>query len=669
MHVESVTLQNFRCFGPEPTVVRLGPDITALIGVNGAGKTAFIEALRRLFGVTREERTLTRADVHFGRDERPEDVDQREIVIDVVFAFPELAGGDAAAARTVPEVFRVMTAAGPGEPLKARLRLEATWTRGESFIDEIEANLYWVSHLDDVEFGEVEGVGLDKQLVHSSDRGKIQLVYVPATRDGIAVTRQALRQLLRRLERSGDFGAEAEKEVQDLSEDLQGHVEGLPAVEWITDTLKKHWTDLHDADHLSEPRLVVLPQEFTQLLRSLTAKLSPSPDGRERGLEELSEGQTSLFFLALAATLAELESQLASSAAVPGFKALDTLPPALTIYAVEEPEGHLAPFYLSRLMKLLRGMCEGHQAMGIITSHAPSVLRRVPPESVRHFRLDPATCTSRVRGLRLPEDDEEADKFVRQAVLAQPELYFARLVILGEGDSEAVALPRVASALGVDLDPSFVAFVPLGGRHVNHLWKLLNDLDIPVITLLDFDLGRHNAGPMRLKYAFDQIREIKHGEVPDWVKGNPDTSAYWQGRKEGGIRRWREWLAEHSVFFSYPLDLDMMLIRAFPDAYGVGDAEVPEDTDRLEASVFGKGPGMARYKETVPADDHPSDEELSTYDELFNKRSKPASHLSALGELTDDDIRENCPEPLRKLIEKAGECLRWRAELEAEQEG
>jgi putative ATP-dependent endonuclease of the OLD family len=60
MHVESVTLQNFRCFGNGPTVVRLGPDITALIGANGAGKTAFIEALRRLFGVTREERTLTR---------------------------------------------------------------------------------------------------------------------------------------------------------------------------------------------------------------------------------------------------------------------------------------------------------------------------------------------------------------------------------------------------------------------------------------------------------------------------------------------------------------------------------------------------------------------------------------------------------------------------------
>jgi putative ATP-dependent endonuclease of OLD family len=50
MHIESVTLTNFRCFGPEPTTIALGPDVTALIGTNGAGKSAFIEALRGLAG-------------------------------------------------------------------------------------------------------------------------------------------------------------------------------------------------------------------------------------------------------------------------------------------------------------------------------------------------------------------------------------------------------------------------------------------------------------------------------------------------------------------------------------------------------------------------------------------------------------------------------------------
>lgn len=672
MHIESVTITNFRCFGPAPTVITLGPDVTALIGANGAGKSSFIEALRRIFGTTREERTLSRADVHFGPDERPEDIDERQIVIDVVFAFPELAGDDPDpdATRTVPEVFRVMTASAPGEPLKARLRLEAQWRRGESFVDDIETAYYWIAHLDEVDFGEDTGAGLDKQRVQTYDRGKIQIVYVPATRDGAAVTRQALRSLLRRLERSGDFGVETEKDIQHVSENLQDKVEALPAIEWITQKLEKNWSRLHEATHLRNARLVVLSQEFAQILRSLTAKLSPTPDGRERGLDELSEGQTSLFFLALAATLAQLESELARGEPPAGFTSLDASPPALTIYAVEEPENHLAPFYISRLMGLLTDLCAGLQATGLITSHAPAVLRRLQPEAVRHFRLDTGGFVSRVNPISLPADGDEAEKFIRQAVLAQPELYFAKLVILGEGDSEAVVLPRVAKALGIDLDPSFVAFAPLGGRHVNHFWRLLSDLDIPYLTLLDFDLGRHGAGPLRLKYAYDQLGKILNIEVPEWVKGDPTTTGYWNSRKQNGIRRWRRWLRDCGVYFSYPLDLDMMMLRAFPDAYGVMDAQVPEDEKELKAlraSVFGKGAGLDTYAEKVPEEDHPTDEQLVTYELLFKKRSKPSSHLQALALLDDEKIAEDCPQVLRDFIAAAGSILQRKAARDAEE--
>ena len=661
MHIESVTLTNFRCFGHEPTVVTLGPDVTALIGANGAGKTAFIEALRRVFGLTREERNLTRADVHFGPRERPEDVDERKVVIDVIFALPELADDNPDAVRTVPEVFRVMTAAGPGEPLKARLRLEALWRRGESFVDDVETAYYWISHLGEVDFGEDAGAGLDKQRVQASDRAKIQLVYVPATRDGGAVTRQALRALLRRLERSGDFGPETEQDIQQVSEDLQEKVQALPAIDWITTDLEKNWGRLHEETHLQKARLVVLSQEFTQILRNLTAKLSPTPDGRERSLDELSEGQTSLFFLALSATLARLESELAQDRAPEGFTDLDVAPPALTIYAVEEPENHLAPFYISRLMHLLSDLCAGLQATGLFTSHAPGVLRRIQPDAVRHFRLDDSDCLTRINLIRLPPDDEEAQKFVRQAVLAQPELYFAKLVILGEGDSEAVVLPRVAKALNIDLDPSFVAFAPLGGRHVNHFWRLLHDLNIPFLTLLDFDLGRHAAGPMRLKYAHDQLTQLTDIDVPDWVEGEPKSSSYWSDLTQEQILCWLAWLADQGVFFSYPLDLDMMMMRAFPEQYRIPEFPAPDDTVVLQASLFGKGPGQLAYEEKASEEAYPSAQELLAYDSHFKKRSKPASHLQCMSHLNDEQIAADCPQPLRELIERAGTVLQQRA--------
>ena len=62
----------------------------------------------------------------------------------------------------------------------------------------------------------------------------------------------------------------------------------------------------------------------------------------------------------------------------------------------------------------------------------------------------------------------EALKFVREAVRTYPELYFARFTVLGEGASVEVVLPQLADALGFAIDRSFVAVVPLGGRHVNH---------------------------------------------------------------------------------------------------------------------------------------------------------------------------------------------------------
>lgn len=74
-------------------------------------------------------------------------------------------------------------------------------------------------------------------------------------------------------------------------------------------------------------------------------------------------------------------------------------------------------------------------------------------------------------------------KYIKEAVRAYPELYFAKLVILGEGDSEEIILPKYWEAMNGSTDVSGISIVPLGGRHVNHFWRLLNDLEIPHIIL------------------------------------------------------------------------------------------------------------------------------------------------------------------------------------------
>lgn len=60
----------------------------------------------------------------------------------------------------------------------------------------------------------------------------------------------------------------------------------------------------------------------------------------------------------------------------------------------------------------------------------------------------------------------------------------------------------------VDFDDNIITFAPLGHRFVNHIWKLLETLHIPYITLLDLDLEREGGGWARVKYALKQLIAI-----------------------------------------------------------------------------------------------------------------------------------------------------------------
>ncbi|MCD8551010.1 MAG: ATP-dependent endonuclease, partial [Shewanella xiamenensis] len=82
---------------------------------------------------------------------------------------------------------------------------------------------------------------------------------------------------------------------------------------------------------------------------------------------------------------------------------------------------------------------------------------------------------------------------------------FSKLVILGEGDSEQIVLPKLLEHFAKDIDGHSISVVPLGGRHVNHFWRLLNSLKIPFVTLLDFDIDRNGGGFGRMKYVVEQL--------------------------------------------------------------------------------------------------------------------------------------------------------------------
>ena len=144
------------------------------------------------------------------------------------------------------------------------------------------------------------------------------------------------------------------------------------------------------------------------------------------------------------------------------------------------------------MQRLLR-LSKSPRGQVLLASHSPGILSRVSPADVRYLRLNPKR-KSEVHKLILPTSKDAAFKYVNEAVRAYPELYFSNLVILGEGDSEQVVLPEIAKALGVPLDVNFVSFVPLGGRHVNHFWKLLSDSKSRISRCWTSTLGGKGEG-------------------------------------------------------------------------------------------------------------------------------------------------------------------------------
>lgn len=69
MKLESISIQNFRCFGPNATNIAVEPGLTAFVGGNGSGKTAVFQAISRLFGITNSQRTVRRQDFHLSTDQ------------------------------------------------------------------------------------------------------------------------------------------------------------------------------------------------------------------------------------------------------------------------------------------------------------------------------------------------------------------------------------------------------------------------------------------------------------------------------------------------------------------------------------------------------------------------------------------------------------------------
>ncbi|MDO7963681.1 ATP-dependent endonuclease [Xanthomonas euvesicatoria] len=226
------------------------------------------------------------------------------------------------------------------------------------------------------------------------------------------------------------------------------------------------------------------------------------------------------------------------------------------------------------------------------------------------------------------------------------------MVILGEGDSEQIVLPRLLEARGILADDASISVVPLGGRHVNHFWRLLNGLGIPHVTLLDLDVARYQGGWGRIKYAANQLLSYADIDGNDLTQDEIDDIPKWNS--DDGIMLddlgWIARLEALGVYFSTPLDLDFMMMTHYPAAYRVKDDDLEEPDEETVKAVLGKSHDVL--------DGQYSDEQQSYFDAYhrrFKLDSKPTSHIRAMANLDNEKLIEQIPDALDRMFDAVEE--------------
>ncbi|MED4013656.1 MULTISPECIES: ATP-dependent nuclease [Priestia] len=645
IRLDSLKITNFRCFNNKPVEVKFSEDtdISGIIGDNGTGKTTIIQALLKIFSNDPKERTFVKSDFNLESTKQKDKNNEgtqlefdSTIVIEATLLFPNYKELDHA---PYPEYIKEKLYFDKEQSLKMTIRLTGYWGKYANGEEDIDQKIEYIDPTGTMvdAYGETLGYSVlsDKNYKDlPAERHLIQFIYINSKRD-------IEKELVNRLLHTKKFSDEEKQNLINKSDEMNKDFQ--KTIENIIERLKSNWKYLNKSPLVEDINLSIIKLSFEEIINGLSVYFPENTT-----IEQISEGMHSFLYIALLQTILELENQQEEY---------------LTIVAFEEPENYIAPSSRGKIINLLNKISTNNIQV-ILTTHSPSLVKRLDPTSMISIQVNASNSKYKINQIKLPnKNKEDIHKYLKGAVYAYPELYFAKLVILGEGASELVVLPRIIETLGNNDDDFGIVYVPLGGAHVNYMWKLLSDLSIPYITLLDLDLGRTNGGWIKINYIINQL--LKNGDLTtkkldhdfNYQKAlQPRCSKHWKEMKKWDLKgenqvldAWENYLKlNYNIIFSHPLDLDYMMLKQYFEEYNALSGNIQKSEKDAMLDLIKVEDAREHYKE--------EEKYLQVYGHLFkSNKGKPSVHLEALESIISslkekkEGISESIPEPINEI--------------------
>ena len=447
MRLLKLKLRNYRCFGNNEQIIPID-NITSFIGNNSSGKTAALLALNCLFSNNSSDRILKRSDFHLPKDTKPENLETQELYIETVFTFDELENGEDGTS-SVPTFFKSLVVDSPDGTPYLRVRLEATWEKSSNVEGAIESRIYYITCPEGEEITEEF-----KSSANRKDLDRIRVIYIPAVRDPSKQLKNASGTMMHQIMNSINWSATTQEKIKTKIQELNEQFLEEKGVSILGTSIHTQWESYDSDTRYSNAQLRFNSTDIDSSIKKSEVVFLPTVTGKECTIDDMSDGLRSLFYISLVDSILDVESKIQQEIDTdPKHISFNHKPPILTIIALEEPENHIAPHLIGQLTTNLKKIASKSNAQTVFTSHSTAIIKRFDPEKLRYFRLNVDDCTTSVRSITLPDKENLADqyKFIKEAVKAYPELYFAKLVVLGEGDSEEIILPKVWNAKNDDV--------------------------------------------------------------------------------------------------------------------------------------------------------------------------------------------------------------------------